>query len=150
MKGMDLYLKPKPRDNGEFNSGGIASFLQKAKEASKGPSSSKSMSTSWDERLRDQNGVSMADVFAANRSESGKKLEKGWRIKGGRKIYGTWRNGKWIEAEGAEAMKLAIGDGFLPQSKQKTGATEDTNTTTKKRKIGDEKENNGSRTKKNA
>jgi hypothetical protein len=139
---MNLYLKPKAATAG----GSLSSILLDAaakKQVVAGhvsPASSFSSSSSWDERLREETGLSSADVFAANRSESHKKMEKGWRLKGGVRTYGTWRNGKWVEGIGAEGMKLAIGDGYV-----KVKETNDMDSSKKRKGVptGD-KENNQS------
>lgn len=123
--------------------------LLKAASSKQAQSSSSSSSTSsaelWDTKLSRNSVYSISDISMSNRIANNKKTLQGWKIQNGVRTYTTYRNGKLVSGEGAEAFKLSMGD--APKSKgKKRGQHENTNTidnstTMEKDMINESKEN---------
>ena len=91
-------------------------------KASTSKAGASSSSIEWDNYTGNKldSNLSAFDVLCSSKSFSLKKskVRTGWSVKDGRKVYTTFRNHSVVVGEGADAVKLAIGDGKLKIKKR--------------------------------
>lgn len=77
----------------------------------------------WDPHFSRNSTYSISDISMSTRIANSGRTLQGWKVVDKKRIYTTYRNGKLVQGEGAEAFKLSMGD--APRSKaKKRGSTE--------------------------